>query len=71
MENAMLPNDCYRNYMPKEIFEEPTVVRKTIDEELKRTSKIAREIKSEDYEIVEPNKSCDKHNPASEFQPYE
>jgi glucosamine 6-phosphate synthetase-like amidotransferase/phosphosugar isomerase protein len=42
MENAMLPNDCYRNYMPKEIFEEPTVVRKTIDEHDKAVGESAR-----------------------------
>jgi glucosamine--fructose-6-phosphate aminotransferase (isomerizing) len=52
MENAMFPNNRFGHYMLKEIFEEPAVVKKTIDEELERTSKIAQEIKSEDYEMM-------------------
>jgi glucosamine--fructose-6-phosphate aminotransferase (isomerizing) len=38
--------------MIKEIFEEPIVVRRTIDEERDRTSKIAQEIKSKGYEMI-------------------
>jgi glucosamine--fructose-6-phosphate aminotransferase (isomerizing) len=38
--------------MIKEIFEEPSVVRRTLEKERNRTSKIAQEIKSKGYEMI-------------------
>jgi glucosamine--fructose-6-phosphate aminotransferase (isomerizing) len=41
----------YRHYMLREIFEEPAVVRATIDAEANITRKIAQAVKSEGYEM--------------------
>jgi len=47
----MHPNK-HSYHMIKEIFEEPIVVKRTIDEELDRTRKIAEEVKSEGYDML-------------------
>jgi len=47
----MLPSE-FAHHMLKEIFEEPTVVRKTTEGEVERTRQVAQEIKSKGYEIV-------------------
>jgi len=50
-ETSMVPIR-YSHSMIREIFEEPAVVRKTIDEERGRTQKIAHEIVSAGYEMI-------------------
>ena len=42
----------HSHHMIKEIFEEPVVVRRTLDEEKERTSEIAHEIRSAGYEMI-------------------
>ncbi len=51
METPM-PSDEFAHHMLKEIFEEPSVVNRTIEQERDRTQEIAREIRSSSYDIV-------------------
>ena len=42
----------FAHHMIKEIFEEPSVVKRTIEEELDRTRKIAQEIRSSSFDMI-------------------
>jgi len=50
-ETPMLANE-FSHHMIKEIFEEPNVVQRTIEEERDRTRKIAQEIRSSGYDMI-------------------
>jgi len=47
-----MPPEEFAHHMIKEIFEEPSVVRRTIEEERDRTRKIAQEISSSGFDMI-------------------
>ena len=47
-----MPPEEFAHHMIKEIFEEPSVVRRTIEEERERTRKIAQEISSSGFDMI-------------------